>query len=167
MAGMTLRVLRLGFAALALAMLVPFGTDSASAAGGWACPMKQKVTFGRGLGGGHQGVDMLPGQFPHEKGRKVRAVVSGTVTYHNEPSGYGYYISFEADAGRRFVYAHLTNAKLVANGNHVKRGDPIGRVGQSGNATAPHLHFEARRKVTDEVMDPVPKLGPCDWINPP
>jgi murein DD-endopeptidase MepM/ murein hydrolase activator NlpD len=129
--------------------------------------MKQGVWFFRDVGGGHMGIDMGAGPFGRVRGRRVRAVVGGTVDYRNDdPGGYGRYIIFKADAGRRFYYAHLKKARLVADGAHVKRGTPIGRLGQSGNATGPHLHFEARRKVTFEVMGPLrPLLSACKWLN--
>jgi murein DD-endopeptidase MepM/ murein hydrolase activator NlpD len=159
--------LRIGLVAALGVALLPMSADPASAARPWNCPMKQGVSFLGDVGGGHMGIDMGAGPFPYDVGRRVRAVVGGTVDYRNDdPGGYGRYISFRADAGRRFVYAHLKKARLVADGAHVKRGDPIGRVGQTGNATAPHLHFEARRKVTDQVMGPLrPLLSECEWLN--
>ena len=44
----------------------------------------------------------------------------------------------------RTVYAHCSEL-LVAEGANVNQGDEIARVGETGNATGPHLHFEIRR----------------------
>jgi murein DD-endopeptidase MepM/ murein hydrolase activator NlpD len=41
------------------------------------------------------------------------------------------------------MYMHLSRV-LVAEGDHVKRGQPLGAVGSSGRATGPHLHFGLR-----------------------
>jgi murein DD-endopeptidase len=53
--------------------------------------------------------------------------------------------------GVRTFYAHLSKI-LVSPGQHLSRGTPVGLVGQSGEATGPHLHFEVR--VRDAAVDP-------------
>ena len=46
------------------------------------------------------------------------------------------------DGGLYMLYAHLQPGSLkVKQGDKIKRGDPIGLVGNSGNSSAPHLHF--------------------------
>jgi murein DD-endopeptidase MepM/ murein hydrolase activator NlpD len=69
------------------------------------------------------------------------------------------------DDDTRTVYAHLAKA-LVPRGRRVDRGNPIGRVGQTGFAPAPRLHYEVRR-LTDAGFLPVdPRLYilDVDWI---
>jgi murein DD-endopeptidase MepM/ murein hydrolase activator NlpD len=76
------------------------------------------------------------------EGTPVVAVRDGKIVWSkaNDPS-YGNWIGHEADNGRVYVYCHLS-ARQVKAGQKVKAGQTIGRVGQTGNATGPHLHFE-------------------------
>jgi murein DD-endopeptidase MepM/ murein hydrolase activator NlpD len=55
-------------------------------------------------------------------------------------------------------YAHLASL-LVSTGRTVGAGEPIGRVGASGNATGPHLHFEVH--VRGAAIDPLRALEPA------
>ncbi|MBT9252439.1 MAG: M23 family metallopeptidase [Brockia lithotrophica] len=54
-----------------------------------------------------------------------------------------------ARRGIRDVYAHLAQ-RYVRIGQLVRAGDPIGRMGQTGNATGVHLHFEVRYQKTPQ-----------------
>lgn len=51
------------------------------------------------------------------------------------------------------IYAHLKEV-LVHTGQQVKRGDVVGAVGSTGWSTAPHLHYEVRRKVGENLLTP-------------
>jgi hypothetical protein len=66
---------------------------------------------------------------------------------------YGNYVIVES--GRRFVhYAHLQRGSVrVQAGQRVRRGDPLGRVGNSGNSTGPHLHLHVSDRATFEGSD--------------
>ena len=58
-----------------------------------------------------------------------------------ESDSYGKYLILTHEGGFASLYAHLS--EFVAHeGDMVERGQTIGRVGQTGNATGPHLHFE-------------------------
>jgi murein DD-endopeptidase MepM/ murein hydrolase activator NlpD len=63
----------------------------------------------------------------------------------------------EHDGGLLTVYAH-NSLVLVKTGQGVKQGQEIARVGQSGRATAPHLHFEVRQG--EAPQDPMRYLPP-------
>lgn len=52
----------------------------------------------------------------------------------------------------RTVYAHC-NELLVKEGDTVEQGQKIATVGETGNATGPHLHFEVR--INDTPIDPL------------
>jgi murein DD-endopeptidase MepM/ murein hydrolase activator NlpD len=58
--------------------------------------------------------------------------------------------------GWESTYSHLHRIR-VRRGNAVRRGTTIGTVGQSGNASGPHLHYEIRRN--GRAVDPLPSLS--------
>jgi|DewCreStandDraft_2_1066082.scaffolds.fasta_scaffold00075_16 murein DD-endopeptidase MepM/ murein hydrolase activator NlpD len=100
----------------------------------------------------HEGVDLgAPAETP------VHALLDGRVRFAGQRGGWGRVVLLEHPGGWTSVYAHLA-AVLVRTGERVRRGQPIGRVGQSGNATTPHLHFELWRH--GRPVDPVAWLGP-------
>lgn len=84
----------------------------------------------------HNGVDIAA-----PEGTPFKAVEHGVVTRANYSSSFGNVI--EIDHGNRQVtrYAHAKRLKVSA-GDQVKKGDVIGLVGSTGQATGPHLHFE-------------------------
>lgn len=84
----------------------------------------------------HEGIDMFA-----PMGTLELAVAAGNVTFGDGGAGgMGAYI--EGDNGVTFVYYHLS--AYVGAPRHVSPGEVIGKVGQTGDATAPHLHFEMR-----------------------
>jgi murein DD-endopeptidase MepM/ murein hydrolase activator NlpD len=106
---------------------------------GMACPVPGAAftdDFGRPRPGGrtHQGIDMhAPSGIPE------LAVVSGNVTYGDGGGGgMGAYIA--GDDGNKYVYYHLS--AYVGPPRHVSPGEVIGKLGATGDATGPHLHFE-------------------------
>jgi peptidoglycan hydrolase-like protein with peptidoglycan-binding domain len=84
----------------------------------------------------HAGVD-----FPAPSGTTVRAAGSGRVVFAGWLSGWGNLVVIAHALHERTRYAHLS-AFLVRQGAWVATGTPIGRVGATGDATGPHLHFE-------------------------
>lgn len=98
----------------------------------------------------HKGIDL---QAP--AGTPVHATAPGRVTYSGEQRGYGEVIIIEHGGGLATVYAHLRKRRADA-GDEVRRGQHIGDVGRSGNATTDHLHYEVR--VNGAPVDPAPYL---------
>jgi hypothetical protein len=69
---------------------------------------------------------------------------------------YGNYVVIEVE-GRFVHYAHLQRGSVrVAPGQRVRRGDALGRVGNSGNTSGPHLHLHVSDRVTFEGSDGLP-----------
>ncbi len=60
--------------------------------------------------------------------------------------GYGNYVVIAHANGTQTLYAHMSRV-LVSSGESVSRGEVIGKVGSTGEATGPHLHFEVRGAV--------------------
>jgi murein DD-endopeptidase MepM/ murein hydrolase activator NlpD len=96
----------------------------------------------------HAGIDLGGGY-----GAPVLATEDGVVVYAGSASGYGTIIVVAHGDRITSSYAHVS-AILVDDGQVVRRGQTIGRVGNEGNSTGPHLHFEIR-----EDGDPVDPLG--------
>jgi murein DD-endopeptidase MepM/ murein hydrolase activator NlpD len=87
----------------------------------------------------HEGIDVAVAE-----DTPVRAACDGMVTYAgNGLRGYGNVVIVQHAGGLATVYAH-NRALEVRVGDPVARGQEIARSGQTGHATAPHLHFEVR-----------------------
>lgn len=87
----------------------------------------------------HHGVDI-----PAPEGTPVLATDTGIVTFSGTQRGYGNTIVLSHGSREETLYAHLSE-RVAEVAARVRRGQIIGRVGKSGNATAPHLHYEVRR----------------------
>ena len=115
----------------------------------------------------HKAIDIAA-----SSGSPVYAAEDGTVSYVQIWDGsydttgmmsYGHMIEIRHADGNTTLYAHLSEIN-VQQGEKVVRGQRIGRVGSTGNATGPHLHFEV---ITSEgKADPADYLWtmPGEWI---
>lgn len=88
----------------------------------------------------HNGIDLSAPEGSH-----VRSVASGIVVYADSYAGYGKLVTVEHGNGYQSMYGHLSEI-LVNTGDEVNAGTVIARVGETGIATGPHLHFEWRSK---------------------
>jgi len=106
----------------------------------WLCPISSPVrfgdTYGEGRSGGwrHLGVDMTA-----PAGTPTVAPVSGSVRYSRDSAG-GLSWHLDGDDGLYYYGTHLSRFGSVTG--RVDAGTVIGYVGQSGNASMPHLHLE-------------------------
>lgn len=100
----------------------------------------------------HFGVDIA-----NITGTPVYAAADGYVHSANFSSGgYGNRIRVTHKFGYSSVYAHL-HSIAVRNGQYVKRGQLIGRMGSTGRSTGPHLHFEVR--LDGKPINPLPFIS--------
>ncbi|MBQ7778515.1 MAG: M23 family metallopeptidase [Oscillibacter sp.] len=88
----------------------------------------------------HYGVDLAA-----EEGTKIACFADGTVKAVGESSSYGKYLIVTHEGGTETLYAHCS-AVTASSGQTVKRGETIAKVGETGMATGPHLHFELQRE---------------------
>jgi LysM repeat protein len=96
----------------------------------------------------HQGID-----FSSPLGTPIKASHAGMVIYSNNTiKGYGNLIILRHSEEYVTVYAH-NQMNLVEEGTWVEKGQMIGRVGQTGKASGPHLHFEIRKN--NKALDPM------------
>lgn len=98
----------------------------------------------------HTGVDIAT-----KSGTEIKASHSGIITMAKNFSTYGNCIMIN-DGKLTTVYAHCSQID-VTEGQKVTQGDVIGKVGMTGNATGPHLHFEIRYE--DKFVNPIDILG--------
>ncbi|WP_378950461.1 murein hydrolase activator EnvC family protein [Pelosinus sp. sgz500959] len=87
----------------------------------------------------HSGIDIGA-----EYGDTVRAADGGVVIFADWMGGYGKAVIIEHGNGISTLYGHNSEL-LVSEGQRVRKGEPISRVGSTGYSTGPHLHFEVRQ----------------------
>lgn len=84
----------------------------------------------------HEGLDISA-----DKGTNIKAAASGKVTLSKRYGGYGLAVIIDHGRGISTLYAHSSKL-IVKEGQTVKKGDIIAKVGSTGRSTGPHLHFE-------------------------
>lgn len=123
----------------------------------WPAPGVYKVSspYGPRWGSFHGGIDLSVGSY----GSTIVAAASGTViTATNASSGYGTHVMIDHGNGMTTVYAHMIYGSLAVHvGQHVSGGQPLGKMGATGFATGPHLHFEVR--INGTKVNPAPYIG--------
>lgn len=87
----------------------------------------------------HPGVD-----FKGATGDPVHVTADGKVAFTGRKSGYGNCIIIQHKNDFQTLYGHLSHIN-VEEGQQVKTGDVIGKVGSTGRTTGPHLHYEVRK----------------------
>ncbi|HEV8538722.1 MAG TPA: M23 family metallopeptidase [Bacteroidota bacterium] len=89
----------------------------------------------------HEGLDIV-----NDVGTPVHAAGDGVISMAGESGGgYGIVVAINHGYGYETLYAHLSKV-LVREGQRVRRGDLIGKSGETGLVSGPHLHYEVRNK---------------------
>lgn len=136
----------------ATAVVDALGGSCGTGTGEWIVPARGTVTgvFGDGRGDHvHMGTDLADGTC----GGPIWAASAGVVSDTGSNSRGGGYIWIEHAEGVETGYFHMkVSDVLVREGQTVKTGDQIGKVGNEGNSYGCHLHYEV--KVADEYVNP-------------
>ena len=124
----------------------------------WPCPDYTRVTspFGPRWGDLHSGVDLGA-----STGTPIIAAKSGKVISNSIHESYGNHLKIDHGGGTFTLYAHADEL-YVSVGDHVKAGQTIAAVGNTGNSTGPHLHFEIY--LDGSVVNPENYVKPEDTI---
>ena len=179
------RMLSLMLAVLMVVCLLP--TTALAATLVWPVPGHKSLSQGfyyNNANQYHYGIDISDGSIT---GATIVAAMGGTVKYvrnctqHHPGSqhncyGFGTGVVIIGDDGRAYQYAHMQGGSVPSNvyvGARVEAGQMIGRVGQTGDATGPHLHFGISngQNYWENNVDPMletyadgPSVG-VEWIN--
>ncbi len=119
----------------------------------YAAPTEGILTseFGTRWGTLHAGLDIA-----NTIGTPVYAATDGEVIAAGPTPGFGMWVKIRDAKGDVTLYGHIDTA-LVDVGQRVMAGDQIATMGNRGNSTGPHLHFEVHRNGTD-------KIDPAAWL---
>jgi murein DD-endopeptidase MepM/ murein hydrolase activator NlpD len=130
-------------------------------------PVQTNVSFSSGFGVRsdpfHAGAAFHPGiDLSGAYGTPIYATADGTVLRAGWNSG-GYGNLVEIDHGRGITtrYGHMS-AILVGQGQHITRGQQIGRMGSTGRSTGNHLHYEVR--IDGRAVNPIPFMKSTDYV---
>jgi murein DD-endopeptidase MepM/ murein hydrolase activator NlpD len=128
---------------------------------GFPVELSTELVIGTPFGGSHYGVDIW--RADAEPGHPLIACVDGVLIVQEILSGrQGNSWVIQGDDGVAYRYHHIDEfAEGLELGDVVTRGQVIATMGQTGNAGAPHLHFEVRLgKHNGPAVDPVPLFAP-------
>ncbi len=133
--------------------LASTGEPVRSAATSWIWPVEGPLGSRFGAerrSHSHAGVDILAAA-----GTDVRAARPGRVLFAGSRGHYGRLVIIDHEDGYTSYYSHNSKNRVSA-GDRVEQGEIVAECGRSGNATAPHVHFEIR--LSGEPVDPLPFL---------
>jgi murein DD-endopeptidase MepM/ murein hydrolase activator NlpD len=120
----------------------------------YVSPAAGRFTSGYGgrWGTTHYGIDIA-----NRIGTPILSVADGTVIEAGTASGFGLWVRVQHEDGTISVYGHV-DTYSVREGQKVKAGEQIARMGNRGYSTGPHLHFEIWDGENGK------KLNPRTWL---
>ena len=126
----------------------------------WPCPASGRITSGfggrksptKGASSNHQGIDISA-----STGTSIVAAAAGEVVIATYSSSAGNYVMISHGGGVYTVYMHASSL-LVSQGQSVKKGQTIAKVGSTGYSTGSHLHFGVR--VNGSYVNPTKYVSP-------
>ena len=127
---------------------------------GFPVELSTDLVIGTRFGGGHYGIDIW--RADAEPGQALVACVDGELIFQEFLSGrQGNSWVLQGDDGNAYRYHHIDEfTEDLTLGDRVTTDQVIATMGETGNAGAPHLHFEVRlEKHNGTAVDPVPLLG--------
>jgi len=95
----------------------------------------------------HKGIDIAG-----KRGSDIVAMADGLVIFSGRKSGYGNIVEVRHANGLETRYAH-NQRNLVKEGDLIRKGQVVAKLGSTGRSTGPHVHFEVRRN--GEAVDPM------------
>ncbi len=104
----------------------------------------------------HEGIDIT-----NELGTPVVAPADGKVSFVGLKGSYGNVIEIQHRGGIITLYGHLNEIRVKV-GQDIKRWDVIATIGNSGNSTGPHLHYEIH--IGDSPVNPLPYILNLDSV---
>ena len=112
--------------------------------------------------GMHMGVDIANGK----QGAPLQAFTDGVITGNGTPgAGYGNWVSWTDTSGVEHFYAHMREKAPFNVGDRVKAGTKLGEVGNTGNSSGPHLHWETSTTPGDTGRPKGSKLSRFDPLS--
>ncbi|MGH3932748.1 MAG: M23 family metallopeptidase [Pseudonocardiaceae bacterium] len=107
--------------------------------------------FGARWGTTHYGIDIA-----NAIGTPIYATTDGVVVESGPISGFGMWVRLQHADGTMSIYGHI-NKSLVSEGQRVAAGEQIATMGNRGQSTGPHLHFEV-------WLNGAQKVNPLSWL---
>ncbi len=119
---------------------------------GYAKPAEGEFSSGYGQrsGSSHNGIDVA-----NSVGTPIYSTTGGEVINAGQASGFGQWVRVQHDDGTITVYGHIDTID-VSEGQQVDAGQQIATMGNKGQSTGPHLHFE--------VIEGGSKINPVPWL---
>ena len=118
----------------------------------YVAPTSGTITSPFGDGRNHQGIDIA-----NSTGTPIVAVADGVVISSGPAQGFGLWVRIQHNDGTITTYGH-NNENTVTVGQFVTAGQEIATVGNRGQSTGPHLHFEVQDP-SGQNVDPVAWLA--------